>query len=78
MGHYHIRLIKQASNLCTIILHLGKYQCKHLTMGMINSRDIFQEKMNEIFRGFEFIHAYIDELLTITKCDCSDHLENWN
>ena len=40
-----------------------------------NSLDIFQEKMNEIFRGFEFIQAYIDDLLIVTNGDWSDHLE---
>ena len=31
--------------------------------------------MNEMFCGFEFIQAYIDDLLIITKFDWSDHLE---
>ena len=31
--------------------------------------------MNEIFRGFEFIQAYINYQLIITKGDWSDHLE---
>ena len=42
-------------------------------MGVCNSSDIFQDKMNEMFRVIEFIRAYIDELLTITKVDWSDH-----
>ena len=43
-------------------------------MGICNSPDICQEKMKEMFRGFEFIRAYIDDLLIITKGDWSDHL----
>ena len=43
-------------------------------MGVSNSTDIFQEKMNEMFRGFEFLRAYIDSLLIITKGDCSNYL----
>ena len=31
--------------------------------------------MNKIFLGFEFIRAYIDDLLIITNGDWSDHLE---
>ena len=31
--------------------------------------------MNKNFRGFEFIQAYIDNLLIITKSDWSDHLD---
>ena len=37
--------------------------------------EIFQEKMNEIFCGFEFIRAYTNDLLITTKGDWSDHLE---
>ena len=75
MGYYPIRFIKQANNLCTIILPWLKYRYKRLSMGVSNSLDIFQERMNRIFRGFEFIRAYIDDLLIITKSDWSDHLE---
>ena len=36
-------------------------------MGVCNSPDIFQDEMNEILRRIEFIRAYIDDLLSITK-----------
>ena len=57
MGYYNIRLREEASNLCTIILPWGKYRYKCLTMGVINLPEIFQEKMNKMFHGFEFIWA---------------------
>ena len=44
-------------------------------MGLCNCLDIFQTKMDEIFHDFEFLRAYIDDLLIITKGDWSDH---WN
>ena len=46
MGYYHIRISKQASNICTIILPWGNYRYKRLTMGVSNSPEIFQVKMN--------------------------------
>ena len=52
MGYYHIRLSKNTSNLCTIILPWGKYRYKRLPMGVANSTDIFQQKMNNLFHGF--------------------------
>ena len=55
MGYYHIYLKKEASNLFTIILTHGKYPYKLLPMGVSNFLEFFQEEMNEIFRGFEFI-----------------------
>ena len=55
MGYYLIRISDQASSLCTIILPWGNYCYKRLPMGVHNSLGIFQEKMNKILRGFEFI-----------------------
>ena len=43
-------------------------------MGVYNSPEMFQDKMNEMFRRIEFIREYIDELLIITKGDWSDRL----
>ena len=74
MSYYHIRLIKEASNLCNIILPWGKYKYECPPMGVYNLLDIFQEKTNEIFQWIEFIRTYIDDLLTIRKGDWYDHL----
>ena len=74
MGYYHINIKEEASNLCTIILTWVKYKYKRPPMGVCNSPDIFQYKMNEIFRVIEFIRAYKYELLIITKGDWSDQL----
>ena len=63
MGYYHIQLSKDPSNLCMIILPRGKYHYKPLPMGVINSPDITQQKMNDLFHVFELIGAYIDNLL---------------
>ena len=44
-------------------------------MGLCNSPDIFQEKINELFYGIDFIRAYIDDLLITSPSDFDDHLE---
>ena len=44
-------------------------------MGVSNSPEIFQDKTNEIFRGFVFIRAYIYYLLINTKDDWYNQLE---
>ena len=46
MGYYHIELD-------IIALPWGKYQYQKLPMGLCNSPDIFQEKMNELFVGLD-------------------------
>ena len=63
---YHIQLTEYASNLCTIIIPWGKefYYC--LPKVVSNSPDIFQNKMNNLFQGFEYIHAYTYDILILT------------
>ena len=44
-------------------------------MGVANLPEILQQKTNDLFHGFEFIRAYIDKLLILTKGDWEDHVE---
>jgi hypothetical protein len=76
MGYYNIRLDAYSSSLCTLILPWGKYKYKRLPMGIKNSPDIFQEKINNLMEGLEdFVRAYLDDILIITKGSYEDHLE---
>ena len=75
MGYYHIQLRENASNLCTIILPWGKYRYKRLPMVVANLPDIFQQKMNDLFHGFEFIRAYMDDILILTKVDWTYNIQ---
>jgi hypothetical protein len=74
MGYYHIRLTPNASKLCTIIFPWGKYEYLRLPMGLCNSPDIFQEKINKLMDGLEFIRAYLDDVLIPTKNSFKEHL----
>ena len=53
---------------------MGKYRYKRLIMGVNNSQDIFHHKMNDIHQGCEFTHAYMNDLLMLTKWYCTDHI----
>ena len=75
MGYYTIRLDPDASRICTIIFPWGKYSYKRLLMGIAGSPDIFQAKMSELMIDLEFVRTYLDDLLTITKSNLSDHLD---
>ena len=75
MGYYHIELHPDSQKLCTIVLPWGKYEYQKLPMGLCNSPDIFQEKMSELFSGFEYVRAYIDDLIIISKDSFDDHIE---
>ena len=76
MGYYHIELDTISQKLCTIVLPWGKYQYQKLPMGLCNSPDIFQEKMNELFVGLDNVRAYIDDLLILSTKSFDKHLED--
>ena len=46
-------------------------------MGVANYPDIFQQNMDDLFHGLEFIGAYIDDLLVSTKGDWTDHVHEF-
>ena len=76
MGYYHIELEPESSRLCTIALPWGKYKYRKLPIGLCNSPDIFQEKMNKLFEGFEYVQAYIDNLMIMNNGSFKDHLRD--
>ena len=44
-------------------------------MGAANSPAIFQQKMDDLFHGFDIIHAYKDNILFINKGNWTDHIQ---
>ena len=44
-------------------------------MGIAGSPDIFQAKMSELMMALEYVKAYLDDLLIISKKTLRDHLE---
>jgi hypothetical protein len=52
-----------------------KYSYKGLPMGIAGSPDIFQGKMSELMESLEYVRAYLDDLLCISKISLEDHLE---
>ena len=75
MGDYTIRLDPDASKFCTIIFPWGKFSYKRLPMGIAGSPDIFQSKMSELIESLEYVQAYLDDLLCISRNSHEDHLK---
>jgi hypothetical protein len=75
MLYYTIRLDPDASKTCTIMFPWGKYSYKQLPMGIAGSPDIFRGKMLELMESLEYVRAYLDDLLCISKMSLEDHLE---
>jgi hypothetical protein len=75
MGYHTIRLDPDASKISTIIFPWVKYSYKRLPMGIAGSPDIFQGKMSELMESLEYVRAYLDDLLCISKLSLENHLE---
>ncbi len=75
MGYYTIRLDPTASKMCTIIFPWGKYPYKRLPMGFGGSVDIFQAQIMDLMASLEFVRAYMDDSLIITRRILDKHLQ---
>jgi hypothetical protein len=75
MGYYTIRLNPMAVKMCTIIFPFGKYSYLRLPMGMSGSAGIFQAELIDLMETLEYVQAYIDDLLCITRETLEDHLD---
>ncbi len=74
MSYFSIRLDAEASKMCTIIFPWGKYSYNRLPMGFGGSADIFQAQMMDLMASLDYVRAYIDDLLIITRGTLDDHL----
>jgi hypothetical protein len=74
IGYYTIRLDPAAAEMCTIIFPWGKYLYQRLPIGFARLADIFQAEMGNLLAALEYVRAYIDDLLVITKSSHDDHL----
>ena len=43
-------------------------------MGIANSPDIFQSKIIRLIEGLDYVRAYLEDILIITKNTYDDHL----
>ncbi len=75
MGYYTIRLDPRVVEMFTIIFPWGKYSYLRLPMGYAGSADVFQAEMMDLMEALEYVRAYIDDLLVITRGSLEDHLD---
>ncbi len=75
MGYYTARLDPTASEMYTIIFPWGKNSYKRLPVGFGSSADIFQAQIMDLMASLEFVQAYMDDLLIITRQTLDKHLQ---
>ena len=71
--YYHITLCPVFWKLCTIVLPWGKFEYQKLPMGLCNSPDIFQKKINKLFNGLEHVKVEIEDVLIVSNSNFEDH-----
>jgi hypothetical protein len=74
-GYCTIRLDPRVVEMFTIIFPWGKYSYLRLPMGFAGSADIFQAEMMDLMEALEYVRAYIDNLLVITRGTLEGHLD---
>jgi len=74
MGYYTVRLSPEASDMCTIVTEFGKFRYPRLPMGVSCSPDIFQSKIDELLGDLDYIKAYLDDVLVLSKGTFTEHL----
>jgi hypothetical protein len=74
-GYYTIRLDPTASKMCTIIFPWGMYSYERLPIGFGGSAGIFQAQTMDLMASLEFVRAYMDNLLIITRGILDKHLQ---
>lgn len=75
MGFYQMKLDLKTMKICAIVFPWGVYRYKRLPMGTAISPDIFQSRMSSLFSELDYVQAYIDDLLCLTKGTFEDHLD---
>ncbi len=54
---------------------MGQILYLRLPIGFAGSADIFQAEMMDLMEALEYVRAYIDDLLVITRGTLEDHLD---
>ena len=76
-GFYQIKMDEESKPLTTFSTPQGHYEWNVLPFELKNTPQIFKRKMDNIFKGYAFIHVYVDDML-ISSDNEKQHLEHLN
>ena len=62
-GYWHVELDDDSSFPCTFNTPFGRYRFKRLPFGVILSQDIFQRKLDEVYRGIPNVMGIADDIV---------------
>ena len=75
MGYYAMVLTDRRKDICTIVLHWGKYRYNPLPMGVCIATDVFQQRLAELVAGIPHVYVFIDDILIVGKQTYKEHME---
>ena len=62
-GYWHVELDHESSMLCTFDTPFGRYRFKHLPFGVVVSQDIFQRKLDDIYKNIPNVTGIADDII---------------
>ncbi|KAL0361325.1 UNVERIFIED_CONTAM: Enzymatic polyprotein [Sesamum radiatum] len=75
-GFYQIKMKNESKKFTAFSIPQGQYIWNVLPMGLANAIQIFQRKMDNLFKDyFEFMFVYIDDILIASK-NMKDHIKH--
>ena len=76
MGYYPISLSPYNQDMTTSVTEFGKFRYNCLHMGMCDSGDIFQSKVDELLGDIEGVKTHIPNILVLSKYCLGKHIEH--
>ena len=62
-GYWHVELDHESSLLCTFNTPFGRYRFKRLPFGIVVSQDIFQRRLDDIYRNVPNVTGIADDII---------------
>lgn len=74
-GYYQIRMVPEDIPKTAFRTPLGSFAWRVMGMGLSNAAPTFQRLMDTIFRDFDFVSAYLDDIMIASKTE-EEHLQH--
>ena len=62
-GYWHVELDHESSLLCTFNTPFGRYRFKRLPFGIVVSQDVFQRKLDDIYKKIPNVTGIADDII---------------
>ena len=63
--YHNLKLDEKSSYLTTFACQFGRYRYKRLSFGAVHAGDMFQHKINGIFKNFPNVFGIMDDILVV-------------